>query len=324
MRPLITLACGKYDRTEAIWSGELQVEGADLNYIALPPSEIFWRMLKYQEFDVSEMSLSSYLIARDRGFPNLIAVPVFPSRCFRHSYIFVASGSGIKQPQDLVGRKVGVPEYEMTAAVWVRGFLWHDFGVSPADIFWLVSREEKYELNLKDIRIQKVPDGKWLEEMLVEGEIDALIQNRIPEGLGKTVRRLFNNAKEVEADYYRRTGIFPIMHTLVMKKEIYERYPWLARSLYKAFEIARIRCQREMYQGQALKYSLPWLLLEIEEQRSILGEDFWPYGLEANRHVLEVFIDYAAEQGLIRQRLPLEELFVPIQWTNEPTAITLS
>lgn len=315
-RPLITLACGRYDRTEAITEEIVRVEGADINYIVLEPTETFWRMLKYQEFDVSEMSLSSFLIARDFGFPELVALPVFISRMFRHSYVYVNPKAGIVKPEDLKGKRMGVPEYQITAAVWVRGFLYHEYGVAPQDLSWWVLREEKYEIPLEGVEFHRVPPGKDLEGMVMAGEIDALIHTHIPKGLGKGVVRLFPDFRLVEEDYYRRTHIFPIMHIVVMRKDIYERYPWLARSLYKAFEEAKAYCEERMYRGGFLKCTLPWLVAEIESERAIMGNDLWPYGVEPNRATLEAFLSYSGEQGLIHHKYSLEDLFLPVQWTN--------
>jgi 4,5-dihydroxyphthalate decarboxylase len=317
----LTLACWDYDRTRALQDGTVRVEGVDLTYLPLMVEETFWRMLRYQEFDAAELSMGSYLLARDKGSPRLVAIPVFPSRAFRHSYIFVHSGSKIQEPKDLIGKRVGVPEYQITMAVWARGILQHDYGVNPEDMHWFTGgaehpgREEKLRPDLpKNIRIQPIGPDQTLSSMLDGGEIDALICAHIPtpfERRSPRVKRLFPNFREVERDYYRRTKIFPIMHTVALREDVYERHPWVAQSLVKAFSEAKKICQESMYKLSALRYMLPWSIAEMEEDRDLFGDDAWPYGLEANRHVLETLVGYAHEQGLIKKPLDVQSLFAP-------------
>ena len=306
----LTVACWEYDRTRPLQDGTVRVEGVELTYLPLHVEETFWRMLRYQDFDAAELSMSSYLMAREKGSPRLIAIPVFPSRFFRHSFIFINTDSGIEQPKDLVGKKVGVPEYQITAAVWIRGILQHEYGVAPEKMKWFTGgtedpgREEKLKPDLpKNIDVQWIGPDRTLSSMLERGEIDALICAHIPSPFVRRspkVRRLFPNFREVERDYYRRTKIFPIMHTVALREELYEKYPWVAQSLCKAFFEAKRVCEETMYKYSALKYMLPWSIAEMEEERELAGGDMWPYGLEPNRKVLETLIHYSHEQGLIK------------------------
>lgn len=317
----LTLACGDYDRTRALWDGTVSPEGIDLNYIALPVEEIFWRMVRHREFDASEMSLSSYLMQQARGDTSFIAIPVFPSRQFRHNAIFVHVGAGIQRPQDLAGKRVGLPEYQMTAVVWVKGILQHDYGVPPEQIRWFVGgqeipgREERVPFPFpRGLHIEPIPPQETLNDMLERGDLDAFIGSRMPSCFlrgSSQVRRLFQDFRTVEQDYYRRTGIFPIMHTVVLRRELYQAHPWVARSLYKAFSQAKELCQEAMYSTSVLRYSLPWLVAEIEEAKELFGADWWPYGVEPNRHTVATLIQYAQEQGLIDRPLALDDLFAP-------------
>lgn len=317
----LTLACWDYDRTRALQDGRVQVEGVELTYLPLRVEETFWRMLRYQEFDAAELSMGSYLMACDKGSPRLVAIPVFPSRAFRHSCIYINAESGIKEPKDLAGKRVGVPEYQITMAIWARGILQHEYGVAPEKMKWLTGGEEqpgrveKLKPDLpKSIDIRPIGPDQTLSSMLERGEIDAMISAHMPSPFVRhspKVRRLISDFRRVETDYYRRTKIFPIMHTVALREEIYERHPWIAQSLYKAFSEAKRICQESMYEFSALKYMLAWSIAEMEEERQLFGEDLWPYGLEANRHVLETLVQYAHEQGLTKKRLDMTSLFAP-------------
>lgn len=317
----LTLACWDYDRTRALQEGSAQVEGIELTYLPLRVEETFWRMLRYQEFDAAELSMGSYLMARDKGFPRLVAIPVFPSRTFRHSCIYINTDSGIREPKDLVGKRVGVPEYQITMAIWVRGILQHEYGVHPEQMKWFTGgeehpgRQDKIRHDLpKSIDIRPIGPDQTLSSMLEQCEIDAMISAHMPSPFVRRlpkVRRLIANFREVERDYYRRTKIFPIMHTVALREDVYERNPWVAQSLCKAFAEAKRLCQESMYEFSALKYMLAWSIAEMEEERQIFGEELWPYGLEPNRHVLETLVQYAYEQGLIGKPLDLSTLFAP-------------
>lgn len=317
----ITLACWDYDRTRALQEGRVEVEGVELTYLPLRVEETFWRMLRYQEFDAAELSMGSYLMARDRGAPKLIAIPVFPSRAFRHSCIYINTDSGIREPKELAGKRVGIPEYQITMATWARGILQHEYGVAPEKMKWLTGGEEhpgridkiKHDLP-KEIDLRSIGPEQTLSSMLESGEIDAMISAHMPSPFVRRspkVTRLIPNYREVEKEYYRRTKIFPIMHTVVLREDVYERHPWVAQSLYKAFAESKRICQESMYEFSALKYMIAWSIAQMEEEREIFGEDLWPYGLEANRHVLETLVGYTYEQGLIKKRLDLKTLFAP-------------
>jgi 4,5-dihydroxyphthalate decarboxylase len=311
----VSLACWDYDRTRGLLDGSIKAEGLEIIPICLPPEETFWRQVRHKEFDVSEMSLSYYTLFRSRGEDDFIAIPVFVSRIFRHSCIYISTKAGIKKPQDLKGKKLGLPAYQMTATVWMRGLLHHEYGVAPKDVEWFYSREDIFSWNPpRELKIQRIPAGVTLDEMLQAGEIAALLTARKPPSFAAEspkVKRLFPNFKEEEIAYYKKTKIFPIMHTIVIKREIYHQHPWIAQTLFNAFAQAKEKCYREMDEAAALKYTLPWLLSEVEEEKAILGEDFWPYGIEPNRPTLEALVQYSHEQGLAARIMKLEELFPP-------------
>jgi 4,5-dihydroxyphthalate decarboxylase len=276
-------------------------------------------MLRHREFDAAELSFSSYILSRSRGEEHFIAIPVFPSRSFRHSAIYVNAQAGIHHPQDLKGRRVGTPEYQMTAGVWARGHLQHEWGIAPSDIQWFTGgeeqsgRPEKLKLDLPDnMKVQPIGPTQTLNEMLLAGELDALISARTPAGFTNekgVIRRLFPNYREVETDYYRRTGIFPIMHTVVLRRETYEANRWLARALFRAFEEARQICYRDMFETTAPKVMLPWVTAEAESLRDLFGGDWWPYGLEPNLTTIEALVQYSFEQGLAKCLVEPSSLF---------------
>ena len=317
----LTLACGPYDRTEALRTGQVKPEGIDLHYIAIQsPPEIFSRMIDFKSFDASEMSLSGYLQMRATGNEEFTAVPVFPSRVFRHGFIFVQDG--IQKPSDLAGKVVGVPEYWQTAAVWIRGILQHEYDVDLKTIEWreggvdvpLSPEESEARKNMPGYRPQMLAAGECLSDQLAKGMLDAVIGARKPGSVDKTpgLRRLFPNYREVEKEYFQRTGIFPIMHTLVVRTEIYERHPWVAESLYKALSESKRICLNQMRFTGTIKYTLPWLFSDLEEIDDTFGGDPWPYGYPANRHVLETFAQYLHEQDFISNPLDPGKYFAPI------------
>jgi len=317
----MTLACWNYDRTRALQDGRVPVDGVDLTYLNLPVEETFFRMLRYHEFDAAELSLSSYVISLFAESPPFIAIPVFPSRTFRHSCIFVHRASGIREPKDLIGKRVGVPEYQLTAPVWIRGILSDEYGVSAASVSYFTGgqeeagRVEKIKLSLSpEFRVEPIPPGKTLSKMLEAGEIDALYSPRIPSTLGNgsgNVRRLFEDWGAVEREYFRKTRLFPIMHTVVIRRELYEKHRWVAQSLYKAFVRAQREAYQELQEAAALKCMLPWLIQHVEETRTLMGDDYWPYGLQPNVRTLETFLRYSCEQGLSKRMLTPRELFAP-------------
>jgi len=317
----LTLGCWNYDRTLALANGAVQADGIDLVYLDMPVEETFFRMLRYREFDLAEMSLSSYCVTLARDPQPFIAIPVFPSRMFRHSSIFVSEAAGIREPRDLIGKRIGNPEYQMTAPVWIRGILQDEYGV-PADGVTYVTggeeepnRDEKLKLDLPArIRIERIGPAQTLAAMLAAGEIAALQTARAPSTFRTRpgqVRRLFEDYVEVEKAYYRRTRIFPIMHTVVIRRELYAKHPWIAQSLTKAFIAAQRRTYADLDITNALMVMLPWLTAHVEEARALMGEDFWSYGFHPNRHVLDTFLRYHHEQGLSPRRLAPEELFAP-------------
>jgi len=316
-----SFACTPYDRMFALIDGTVSPMGLDFNFIALDVEEIFWRMIKHQEFDASEMSLSSYIMAKSRGDDSFIAIPIFTSRMFRHSFIFFNTNKGISKPVDLKGKIIGVPEYQMTAALWIRGMLQHEYGVYPKDVKWRSGgeenpgREEKIKLQLPyEIDYQAIPKDKTLSHMLETGEIDALVSARPPSCFSNgspNVSRLFTNYAEVEREYYRKTGIFPIMHTVVIKRSVYDKNPWVAMELFKACRAAKDFRLKKLKEWAALHSTLPWLVSEVERTIEIMGEDWWPYGIDDNRLTLETMCDYSYEQGLAAKRMRVEELFAP-------------
>ncbi|HEX4112137.1 MAG TPA: ABC transporter substrate-binding protein [Stellaceae bacterium] len=317
----LTLACWDYDRTRALSDGRVVPDGIDLTYLTLPVEETFFRMLRYREFDAAEMSLSSYCVSRAAEHPAFIAIPVFVSRCFRHGSIFVSTKSGIRNPADLAGKRIGVPEYQMTAAVWIRGILHDEYGVAPDNAEYFsggeeeTGRDEKIALNLPArFRVRPIAPDQTLSRMIAEGEIDALETAREPSTFltrPDAVRRLFPDYVAAEHDYFRKTGIFPIMHVVVLRRELYEANRWVARSLYKAFVAAQRIVYDDLAISAALKTMLPWQLAAVDEARQLMGPDWWPYGLAPNRHVLDTFLRYHHEQGLSPLRLQPEELFAP-------------
>lgn len=308
-RITLTLACHDYDRIRPLWDGSLWIEGLNLNVILLPVEEIFFRMVRYQEFDVAEMSLSSFLISKSRGEPRFVAIPVFPSRKFRHADIYIRKNSTIKRPQDLKGRNIGMPEYQMTAAVWVRGILEEFYEVVTTDVHWYTGgterpgREERLKITLPPgFRLTAIPHSTTLLELLHQGDLDAVITARVPSPFVRGedwITRLFPDFKEVESEYFRRTGIFPIMHTVVFREDVYEKYPWAAQSLYKAFCQAKDLNFERILSSAALPVSLPWFNNEMESTFAIMGRDFWPYGLEPNRKTLSKLMEYMRKQGLL-------------------------
>jgi len=311
----LTLAIGDYDRTSALKTGLVRPQGVDLNILTLTPEEIFYRMGRFREFDACEFSLSTYTIRRGRGEP-LIAIPVFPSKMFRHSSIFIGDKAGIREPKDLRGKRVGVPKYHMTAAVWIRGLLEDEYGVATKDIRWFEGGEgakvKEVDVTLPpDVRLEHVPDGKNLGDMVAAGELDAFIGARRPAAYGKGVSRLFPDFRKVERAYYERTGIFPIMHTVVLKEEQVTHHPWLPRSLYDAFTEAKRLAYERLHFTAALLTSLPWQVAEAEETRALMGDDPFAYGIARNRKTVEALAAYSFRQNLAPRRLTVEEMFVP-------------
>jgi len=310
----LTIACGDYDRTHPLIDGSVKAEGLELNWLVLPHLEIWTRMLNYYDFDASEISLSSYLIARTLGKP-LTAIPVFPARAFRHSYIFINTKSGIREPKDLMGKRVGLAEFQQTATVWVRGTLQHEYGVNRDEREWRTGRPARMEVEVpkRGNGTRRAPDRKP-DQMLFNGELDAIMIPSLFPSLFHPpphVRRLFEDAPKVEAEYFKKTGIFPIMHSVALRQDVWEAHPWIARSLFKAFQRAKEDAYARLNDVSPYKISLAWFRGPVEEQRNILGDDPWPYGLEKNRHVVATLMTYLYEQGLAKEKLEVEKLFAP-------------
>lgn len=314
-----SFACSDVDRMHTLMNGTVVPEGMDFNFIPLEVEEIYWRQLRHHEWDASEMSFSSYLMARSRGDDRLIGIPVFPSRMFRHSYIFINAHKGIKRPEDLIGKTIGLPEYQLTACVWIRGLLQHEYGVHPSQVRWRVGgeetsgREEKLTVKLPpNIDYGHIQSNKTLNEMLDSGEIDALIAPRAPSCFingSPNVQRLFENYPEVEMQYYKKTGIFPIMHVVAIRQDVYEQNRWVAQSLYKACLRSKELALKKLWQNVSLPVALPWMLGELRQLQKTMGDDWWTYGIEKNRRNIEAILQYSYEQGLSEKKLSIEEIF---------------
>jgi 4,5-dihydroxyphthalate decarboxylase len=317
----LSIAFWDYDRVRPLIDGTIQPDGIKLAPVISRPSETFFRMLRHQEFEVSELSFSNYTMLRSRGEDPFIAIPVFPSRQFRHSCIYVNRNAGIEEPKDLIGKRIGVPEYSMTAAVFARGFLLHEYGVAPETIEWFsgtqdgLQRPSRIDFVLPGVKLTRMPAEQDMGPMLETGEIDAIISPNAPKALGlpdSPVRRLFADYRQAEKAYFAKTGIFPIMHTVVLRKDVYERHPWAAKSLFDAFEKAKAWAYQQLTETDALKVTLPWVVAEMEETRRLMGPDFWSYGIEPNRLSIETLPQYLHEQHLAPRRASAEELFAPV------------
>ena len=317
----LTFGCWNYDRTRALMDGSVVPDGIDLNYLNMPVEETFFRMLRHQEFDVAELSLSSYSASVGKIERPFVAIPVFPSRFFRHSCIYVNADAGIRTAKDLIGKRIGNPEYQMTAPVWIRGILSDHYGVPVDSVTYYTGgeeepgRSEKVALDLpSNIKVQPIGPTQTLSQMLRDGEIDALYTARMPSSFltgGGKVKRLFEDYEQVERNYFKQTGLFPIMHTVAIRRDVYEANRWIAQSLMKAFNEAQRRAYADLYETAALKTMLPWLTAHVEQARRDMGEDFWPYGFDKNEAVLRTFLRYHHEQGLSKRLLKPHELFAP-------------
>jgi 4,5-dihydroxyphthalate decarboxylase len=322
MRKLqLTLACCDYDRVRALFSGRVPIEGCEVIPLALEGEAMFHRAFKFHEFDIAELSLSSHTATVSRGTNEYIGIPAFVSRVFRHSGIYIRTDRGIHKPQDLRGRTVGVPEYQITANAWIRGMLKDEYGVGAEEIRWRrggieePGRDERSPIQLpREIDLQQVPEGKTLSGMLERGELDAVIGARAPSCFDRGaphVGRLFPEYKALEQDYFRRTGLFPIMHLIGIRKSLVEKYPWLPVTVYNAFVAAKEVAVKDLTEIGQLMVHLPWVVDHYKEARRVMGDDYWPYGLNENRKALETFTRYHHEQHLSVRRVAPEELFAP-------------
>jgi 4,5-dihydroxyphthalate decarboxylase len=311
---------GDYDRTRALLDGEVQIDGVDPVYMTLSPEEMFFRAFRSVDFDISELSFSSYLVKHAKDDSPYIALPIFLSRAFRHTSIYVRKDR-IKRPQDLKGCRIGVPEYQLTAIVWARSILQDDFGVRPEDVTWVrggidePGRPEKIKLQLPpDVRMENAPADTTISDMLDRGEIDAFIAPRPPSGAAATnpdVGWLFDDPTAVAKDYYKRTGVFPIMHVVGIRKELAEQHPWLPAAVLKAFEKSKAAALHKLSDTSATKVTLPFVEEQLKAARETMGADYWSYGVEANRRTLETFVRHHHAQGLSSRLVGVDELFHP-------------
>ncbi len=317
----LTLACGDYDRTRALEEETVRPDGIELTYLRLPVEETFFRMMRHREFEVAEMSLSSFVVSMHTDPPPFVGLPVFTSRMFRHGSIYINTEAGIKEPADLRGKAVGTPEYQLSAGVWIRGVLADHHGVPVDSVTYHTGgletpgRIEKSALRLPDtIRVRKIGPRQTLSQMLADGEIAALYTPRIPRPFRERdprVGRLFPDVVAAERQYYAASGVFPIMHLVAVRRDVYESYPWVAQSLYKAFVLAKQAAADSLHDLPALPVMVPWLIQHLEDARDRMGDDYWSYGLEANRETLATFLRYHYEQGLSSRLVRPEELFAP-------------
>jgi len=321
----LTFACGPYDRMEAINYNRIDVEGIDINYLEIQaPREIFDRMVGDHAFDMSELSLAEHVGMTAKGNSPFVAIPVFPSKAFRHGFICINKHSGINEPKDLAGKRIGVPLYTITAAIWIRGDLENVYGVDLSGVQWVQGAVEKAGTHgkppappklLKPVDIVQNTSDKSLSDMLRDGEIDALIGSRLPDSVRTDpdkVGRLFPDSRNEEKRYYREHKIHPIMHTVAIQREIYEQNRWIATSLFKAFLEARKWALDKMYFSAAQRYMLPWLFDDLHEIDEIFGDELWAYGVDENRPTLEAFVKYMRQQHFIEKEVPVDDLFVPI------------
>ena len=309
----LTLATGDYESIRALKEGTVKPDGIELTVLTNMTSDVrHWRMIRNREFDVAELSMSNYLMAKYTGLP-FVAIPVFLHRRFRHGFVFLNAAKGITKPTDLIGRKVGLRNFQATANLWIRGILEHEYQVPHRQIQWLKQDDEEVEWTPPpDLNIQRIAPGKSVEKMLVEGELDALIHPELIQPIldkDKRVTRLFPNYRDLEMDYFKRTGIFPIMHTTAIKEEVVQQYPWVPISLMQAFEESKKVAYKRMENPRIVP--LAWFRSFLEEQEEVLGKDPWVYGLgEVNRKNLETLIQYSQEQGLLGQKMSVDELFI--------------
>ena len=315
----LSVAVGPYDRTRALIDGSVQIDGVTPSCMTLPPEEIFFRAFRHAEFDICELSLSSFTVNTARNNCPYVGVPAFVSRAFRHTSIYVRTDR-IKKPEDLKGKKVGLPEYQLTANVWARALLEDDHGVKPSDIHWVrggiedAARPEKIAIKLPaNVKLENAPVGKSISALLAEGAIDGFMAPRppsLPKGT-PNVGWLFPDPVAAAKDYFKRTGIFPIMHIVGVRRELAEAHPWLPGAVYKAFEQSKKVALDSLSDTSATKVTLPFVEERLAEARTLMGEDFWSYGLSANRKTLETFLRHHHSQGLSSRLVTPEEMFHP-------------
>jgi 4,5-dihydroxyphthalate decarboxylase len=316
----LCIAVGPYDRTRALLDGSVQIDGVDPVCLTLSPEEIFFRAFRHAEFDICELSLSSFTVKTAQGNCPYVGVPAFVSRAFRHTAIYVRTDR-IKSPADLKGKRIGVPEYQLTACVWARAILEDDHGVKPSDVTWVrgpiedASRPEKISITLpKDVRLEDAPEGMTISQLLAEGKIDAFIAPRPPSldlDQHPNIGWLFPDPTAAAKDYFKRTGIFPIMHLLGIRRDLVEQYPWLPATVLKAFEQAKAVAVGQLSDTSATKVTLPFVEEQLRAARELMGRDFWPYGVKPNRKTLEFFLRRHHGEGLSSRLVSVDEMFHP-------------
>lgn len=321
----ISIAMGDYDRNRALIDGRVQIDGCDPIYMLLSPEEMFFRAMRSRDFDVTELSFSSYLVKHSRGECPYIAIPVFLSRAFRHTSIYVRKDR-IKKPEDLKGKRIGIPEYQLTAIVWARAILQHDFGISPHDVTWVrggidtPGRPEKINLELPDsIRLESAPPHQTISDLLDKGDLDGFIAPRAPSGNASknpNIGWLFDDPTAVAKDYYKRSGIFPIMHVLGIRKELALEHPWLPAALLKAFNSSKQKAIELLEDTSATKVTLPFVEEQLKAAKALLGPDYWSYGVANNLKTLEAFVHHHHAQGLSSRKMAIEELFHPATYES--------
>jgi 4,5-dihydroxyphthalate decarboxylase len=321
----LSVAMGDYDRTRALLDGRVLIDGVDPVYMTLSPEEMFFRAMRSVDFDVCELSFSSYLVRVSRGDSPYVAVPVFLSRAFRHTSIYVRKDR-IKAPADLKGRRIGVPEYQLTAIVWARALLQDDFGVRPQDVTWVrggidtPGRPEKIKLQLPpEVKLEAAPESTTISELLDRGDIDGFIAPRPPGGAAArnpNVGWLFDDPTAVAKDYYKRSGVFPIMHVVGIRRELAADHPWLPAAVQKAFTQAKAAAIEALSDTSATKVTLPFVEEQLKAARETLGEDYWSYGVAANRRTLETFLRHHHGQGLSARLMSVDEIFHPATYES--------
>jgi 4,5-dihydroxyphthalate decarboxylase len=316
----ITVASGEYDRIRPIKDGAVRIEGCVIDYHVVEPNQLFVRNLKSQEFDVSEMSFSTYITLVEQGLAHYTAIPVFLSRAFRHSAIFVRADRGIASPADLKGKRVGTPEYFTTMLVWMRGLLSDEYGIRPSDLRWRLGGLEQPARDTAKVEapagveVEPIPSGKTLSGMLADGELDAVFSARPPSCFGppaQGVVRLFPDYRAAEQAYYRKAGVYPLMHAVGIRNSLLERHPWMAAHVYNAYAKAKEKAVNDFERLSALAVTLPWIEAEYRATQAVLGDDIWPYGIAANRTAIDTLCRYLHEQEFTRRRMRVEELFAP-------------
>lgn len=315
----LSIAIGDYDRNRALIDGRVKIDGVDPIYMALSPEEMFFRAFRHQDFDISEVSFASQVVSIAQGRSRYQALPIFLSRAFRHSAIYIRTDKGINRPEDLKGRKIGIAEYQLSANVWARAILDDEYGVKPSDITWVrggmnsAGRPEKIKIALPDdVNMILAPEGKSLNDLLISGEIDGFIGPRSPKCFDDQhpkIDRLFGNTVSAASAYWKKTGIFPIMHLLGVRRELLDTHPFLSGALMKAFNASKNVAETLLTDTSATKVTMPFVEDHLNEAIKLMGRDFWSYGVKGNETTLNTFLDHHHRQGLSDRRVTIKELF---------------